>query len=954
MKFVYSTLSGLAASAAIEDDAVLLSTGSLRSALGAASMSSLVDFASEDSPRKAQKLLQTFAKNTLERNEAVDDVTKEKLRDIAAQLTNNTWMSLEQAHRRDQDLLNKHWRAIKECGDKHIAHLQQDVDSLEVALVRTHEADMLKCRGLPDHTNPFHQSLMQVPHEFHKEGGLVDGVEYKWTDLYGANYGGLSHEDFEKKYGMTKPEFDSEFSPYQGVWAVDRDPETGKLNGQRYFKHVSKQYEDETNWHYKSLLERRDEACDACGALDSFLKGLQAAKPNCEPTLQSSKQEIQCTTREESLIDTDLAQWFDNLIAFSGANLEKWRELKAACDEKRAEYTKKDEYCDEEQSQYETSFCAYRQGLHSTCAEYQGCHILSEEQFLALIQDSLYAADSRKIDWKAIHKIACYIKVLVSDGTNVQRTLALDNCESGDLNTLATILMGFNESNYLNLIIPEISGNVSCWDLEVPPLIDFKECDMSSVHQYPCTETWEDRYVGLVSPAECTACAEMPEHMMYSDKEYQGSNHAKSTEYGGGWIFVNELGRSTEDINDLSEIQPEGYFLPKYNMKGLRWNEVLIQRVSPNWCDSWGRQSSKWVEDDGASMCIQSDEEKVYCTHNGNNKHTWRVQPASHFAALCGREGLPACECWPHEEGRENLCFESSHPDNQLAPHHVTIRSLEEDGSVVKISFHGEEKVGTLRIGNYGSFLDGVGCGAVTPVSYRVYVRCLGCVSERSDFHSKDGVQFNSPMDNGLGPVFQAKRTDYTYEAWFRSPLEGKFRREIFGGAETGLMLVNENDDAECKSYGDGTNERTTYRLHVGNTNAYSSTCFQKDLMYHVAVTKKADDVNVYVNGRKVNQFVDGTSSCSHLSHSIGGGFTDGGQLFNVRIWDFARSQADIIEDSAVTDASLMTSTAGLAHWWPLTGDTQDVMTGVHMKGKDVRFAPVWCSDLEATGMRVC
>merc|ERR1719201_191201 len=171
MKLAFSTLSGLAASAVIEDDAVLLSTGSVRSALGAESMSSLVDFAQEGSPRKAQKLLQTFAKSTTSRGEAVDDTTKEKLKEIAATLTNNTWMALEQSHRRDQDLLNKHWRAIQECGDKHIAHLQQDVDSLEVSLVRTHESDMMKCRGLPNHTNP---NLLQVPEDFWKEGGLKD------------------------------------------------------------------------------------------------------------------------------------------------------------------------------------------------------------------------------------------------------------------------------------------------------------------------------------------------------------------------------------------------------------------------------------------------------------------------------------------------------------------------------------------------------------------------------------------------------------------------------------------------------------------------------------------------------------------------------------------------------------------------------------------------------------
>jgi hypothetical protein len=158
MKFAWASL-GLV-SATIDDDAVLLSVSSRESLGGESGLSSLIEFAREDSPRKAQQLLQQFAKNTLVRAEAVDDVTKQKLKEIGAQLTNNTWMALEQAHRRDQDLLNKHWRAIRECGDKHIAHLQQDVDGFEVQQVRTHEADMIKCRGLAEHTNPLATGLL--------------------------------------------------------------------------------------------------------------------------------------------------------------------------------------------------------------------------------------------------------------------------------------------------------------------------------------------------------------------------------------------------------------------------------------------------------------------------------------------------------------------------------------------------------------------------------------------------------------------------------------------------------------------------------------------------------------------------------------------------------------------------------------------------------------------------
>ncbi len=62
-------------------------------------------------------------------------------------------------------------------------------------------------------------------------------------------------------------------------------------------------------------------------------------------------------------------------------------------------------------------------------------------------------------------------------------------------------------------------------------------------------------------------CAALPEHMHYSDRYegYQDTTHHKMSDYGGGWIFLNETGRSTTDLKDPSEIQPEGYFLPSYN-----------------------------------------------------------------------------------------------------------------------------------------------------------------------------------------------------------------------------------------------------------------------------------------------------------------------------------------------------------------------------------------------------
>lgn len=92
-------------------------------------------------------------------------------------------------------------------------------------------------------------------------------------------------------------------------------------------------------------------------------------------------------------------------------------------------------------------------------------------------------------------------------------------------------------------------------------------------------------------------------------------------------------------------------------------------------------------------------------------------------------------------------------------------------------------------------------------------------MTERTDFHTKDGAQFTGPME--MGHFKDVEREDYTYEAWFRSPLTGKFRREIFGGVTSGLVLINEGN-AECShGHGDGSEEATSYQVHLGNTNVY-------------------------------------------------------------------------------------------------------------------------------------
>lgn len=91
--------------------------------------------------------------------------------------------------------------------------------------------------------------------------------------------------------------------------------------------------------------------------------------------------------------------------------------------------------------------------------------------------------------------------------------------------------------------------------------------------------------------------------------------------------------------------------------------------------------------------------------------------------------------------------------------------SMEEDVSVVKISFQGQEKSGLHKFGNWKLSCREV----VTPVKYGIYVRGMGCsTSEDGAFYVVEGVQFNGKMKIGpVGPVATAASTEYTYEGWF-------------------------------------------------------------------------------------------------------------------------------------------------------------------------------------------
>jgi hypothetical protein len=89
---------------------------------------------------------------------------------------------------------------------------------------------------------------------------------------------------------------------------------------------------------------------------------------------------------------------------------------------------------------------------------------------------------------------------------------------------------------------------------------------------------------------------------------------------GGGWTFVNEQGRSTTDITDVFPERLHGYHEYVYDLKGMKFNEVLVRRTSASWCDSWGHRGSYWGVPGltTASMGLAMGTKQM-CYHNGES-----------------------------------------------------------------------------------------------------------------------------------------------------------------------------------------------------------------------------------------------------------------------------------------------------------------------------------------------
>jgi hypothetical protein len=180
--------------------------------------------------------------------------------------------------------------------------------------------------------------------------------------------------------------------------------------------------------------------------------------------------------------------------------------------------------------------------------------------------------------------------------------------------------------------------------------------------------------------------------------------------FGGGWAYVHEPGRSSTNMDDLASTAGGSYTLHSYVISAS-FNEVLVQRVSANWCDSWGKNTGHWVASSGASMGFNVDSTSFYYFNNEQGAHTWLKQPTSYMPSYGGS----CASCWKWQSG--SYTYEAD-------PESAAIEALAADGSVVKVHF--SETKSKLTVGNFDAFVGTAGgCDAAGAVSYRVFTRLI-------------------------------------------------------------------------------------------------------------------------------------------------------------------------------------------------------------------------------------
>lgn len=171
----------------------------------------------------------------------------------------------------------------------------------------------------------------------------------------------------------------------------------------------------------------------------------------------------------------------------------------------------------------------------------------------------------------------------------------------------------------------------------------------------------------------------------------------------GGWTFVNEEGLSNTNVDDLYSEVKGGYHQFVYDLKGLTYNEVLVQRVGNYWCNSWSGYSTSWGENSNSSMGIAVDKDYFHYYNGEYSPYKWVKESYSY-------RGDASKKSWML-------------PNKELSQ--IQVINLDSTGEKVKLIADTVDN-SWLEIENYDAFIQSAG-GCEYPIGQtykqRVFVR---------------------------------------------------------------------------------------------------------------------------------------------------------------------------------------------------------------------------------------
>lgn len=203
---------------------------------------------------------------------------------------------------------------------------------------------------------------------------------------------------------------------------------------------------------------------------------------------------------------------------------------------------------------------------------------------------------------------------------------------------------------------------------------------------------------------------------------------------GGGWTFVNEVGRSVTDIYDVFEETAGGYHQYEYQLHGMVYDEILVVRTQANWCNSWGSGTGNFI--DSASMGVAVDKNWFHYYNGQYNPYALIKQ----VYGIRRPGGAVTCSsCW----AAGSMIFNTD----------MTAEALTTDGRAI-VWRPGTKRNAHLEFMNFDAFIGFAGgCNSLTggKSGHSVFVRGSTAVSASSSARScSEHLEANPDAHNGL------------------------------------------------------------------------------------------------------------------------------------------------------------------------------------------------------------